>query len=706
MSEPMSSTADTLVAQALPLHRAGQVAQAQALYQQALAAAPGHAEALHLLGVTWLQLGQPAQALPPLEAAVAAAPGHAKALNNLGAALRAQDRPAEALARFAAAAAAQPDFVDALHNQASTLLQLDRPAEALPVLHALLALAPADPGALAQLGLALAATGQPAEALTALDQALATQPDSPLLLQARAEALVDLNRPAEAVVPLTRWIALEGENAEAWHGRALARAQAGQATLALGDFDRALALQPAAARIHHNRALACQALNRAEEALAGFRRAAELQPDFAPAWDSMGAMLVNLGRTAEGLECHDRALLLAPESLQALVNRGIALQRLDRWAEAEASYQTALDLKPDHAEALCGRGAMRDAAADPEAALADFRAAMAARPDYAEAEFYASLILLQQGDFAAGWPAYEARRRTAFADPKLRRASPLWHGQTSLVGRTILLHDEQGLGDTFQFCRFAPLLAAQGARVLLEVPPPMVGVLRSLGPGVTVYGGGQIGQPHDLHCSLLSVPYALGITPETVPAPIPYLHADPERVAHWARHIGTEGLRIGICWQGSTGPLAMGRSIPLQEFLPLAQLPGVRLISLHKGSGEAQLARLPAGMRVESLGADFDPPGHAFRDTAAVMQVCDLVITCDTAIGHLAGALGVPTWVVVKHVADWRWISGRDDSPWYTTLRLFRQQRRDDWRSAFVQVEQAVQALLAGRAPRSPAGLH
>ncbi len=680
--------AEALIAEALPLHRAGQVGRAQQMYQQALALAPGHAEAHHLLGVTWLQLGDPAQALAALDAALAAQPGHARALNNAGAALRALGRLAEAEARFAAAAAAQPDFVDALHNQAGTLLQLGRAEAAVAVARRLLALAPQDPGAQAQLGLSLAAAGQQAEALAPLAAALAAQPGSPLLLLAQAEALEALDRPAEALAALDALLVAEPGHANAAQRRAVLLAATGRAAEALAGFLRLEAQQPRNATLRADHADALSALRRPAEAVAAYDAALALDPNLARAWDGRGAALLALGQPAEALESHERALLLAPDAPLPQLNRAHALRRLGRLAEAATGYQAVLSLQPGLPDALAGQAGVLEAQGQLPAAMAALEAALAADPGFIEARFDLSLMQLRAGDLAQGFTNFEARRGCVGADPKLQRRAPLWLGETPLAGRTILLHDEQGFGDTLQFCRYAPLLAEQAhgaARVVLEVPVALAGLLRSLPGNVQVVPAGQPLPPHDLQCSLMSLPLALRTRLESIPAAVPYLAADPARVAAWDTSLPARaGLRIALVASGSTGHLNdANRSIPLARLALALAAPGRQLLLAQtelRPNDAGFLAQ--SGQAVSWLGQRLTD----FNETAALLANCDLVVSVDTSVAHLAGALGRPTWLLLPAVPDWRWLLGRADTPWYPTMRLFRQPRLGDWDSVLGQI--------------------
>jgi hypothetical protein len=274
---------------------------------------------------------------------------------------------------------------------------------------------------------------------------------------------------------------------------------------------------------------------------------------------------------------------------------------------------------------------------------------------------------------------------------------PAWTGSEDINGKAILVHWEQGLGDTIQFCRYVHLLVQRGAKVLFAPQKPLRGLMRTLGDEITIVDENDETLQFDYQARLLDLPQALSTDLDTIPAQVPYLKADPERVAQWRSRIGTEGFKIGICWQGSKALIDAGRSFPLAKFAPLSAIPGVRLISLHKGEGEDQLQDMPEGMKVETLGADFDSGPDAFADTAAAMQCMDLIISSDTAVAHVAGALACKTWVALKYIPDWRWLVDRDDSPWYPNTRLFRQRQLSDWDELFARIAAAVQSEIETR---------
>lgn len=395
-----------------------------------------------------------------------------------------------------------------------------------------------------------------------------------------------------------------------------------------------------------------------------------------------GNALSGQDRFAEALACYDRAALLDPRDPFIHLNRGITLQLLLRYGEAVAAYDRALALAPHFAPGWSDRGLALQNLGRLEDALESFRRAEALDPVLAVAPLNRGLCHLLMQDFAAGLPLYEWRKQ--MPNPMEARVypQPLWTGAEDIRGKTLFAYIEQGMGDTLQYYRYVRFALERGARVVLSVPTQLVALLKRATPAVELIGWGEVPAIFDFHIPLASIPLAVGMRVETISAADHYLTADPARVALWKDKIGSNGFRIGIAWQGHNLVMGLeGKSFPVAALEPIAKMPGVRLIGLQKNAGSEQLASLPPGMTVERY--EFDNGPDAFLDTAAMMMACDLVISADTGPAHLAGALGVPTWVGLKHVPDWRWFLDRADSPWYPSLRLFRQPVLGDWAGVF-----------------------
>jgi len=329
-----------------------------------------------------------------------------------------------------------------------------------------------------------------------------------------------------------------------------------------------------------------------------------------------------------------------------------------------------------------------------DAAIASFNKAISLKLDYAEAYFNKSLLLLLTGDFAEGLKFYESRwSQKDFSKLKRNFSQPLWLGEQSLLGKTILLHAEQGLGDTIQFCRYVKMVAKLGGKVVLEVQKPLMKLLKDFTVDLTLICKGDPLPHFDFHCPLLSLPLAFKTDLMSVPCEASYLQAEQQRVVYWKARLKGEKFKIGIAWQGShITKIDIGRSFELRLFREIADLPNVQLVSLQKGYGSEQMKNMPDGMEVVDLGDELDSEG-AFLDSAAVMMNLDLVITSDTALAHLAGALGVKTWVALKYVPDWRWLLNREDSPWYPSMTLYRQEKIDDWTTVFERIKLDITSI-------------
>jgi tetratricopeptide (TPR) repeat protein len=575
-----------------------------------------------------------------------ARPDHFDALQMLGILRYQQKRLPEALSLLGAALQAKPDFPPALLSYGLVLDALERREEALASYDKALALAPNYAEALYNRGLALRGLARPAQALASFDQALSIKPDDAEAHFNRGNVLQDLNRPAEA----------------------------------LASFERALAIKPDHVGALNNRGLALAGQHRPAEALASFERVLAIRPDHVRALNNRGNALQELRRPAEALVSYDKALAVQPAYAEAHYNRGIVLRGLRRPAEALASFDRALSIDPNHVDALNNRGIVLRDLDRPLEALASYDRALAIDPGYAEAHSNRSCLRLLLGDFERGWEEFEWRWRVPdFAPWRRDFAQPLWRGDTPLEGRTILLHAEQGFGDAIQFARYVPLVAARDARVVLEVPPPLTALLSQLAGAALVVGRGETLPAFDCHCPLLSLPLAFRTRLETIPATVPYLSASETRVMKWRQRLPETGMRcIGIAWAGNSNFKGdQTRSIGLARLSPLLSVAGIEFVSLQRDLRDGDRDILRNNPRVIHVGDALED----FGDTAAVMSMVDLVISSDTSVAHLAGALGKPAWVLLQYAADWRWLRDRFDNPWYPTARLFRQPELDDWES-------------------------
>jgi tetratricopeptide (TPR) repeat protein len=510
----------------------------------------------------------------------------------------------------------------------------------------------------------------------------ATSADPIRALRERATALALERRFVESEVLVRQALRARPDDADAMNELGFIVWHQGRRAEAVAILQHALRVAPDNPRVYTNLGRAYLAVGKTDEAADYFRAAVRIDPRAFDALINLGLLLSNRGDFDEAMEPLLAAFAISPDSDEAVLGLGVNLARLGRWAEAICYYKRALRDRPDHPELHRSLG-------------------------------YARLVL---GDFERGWPEHEWRRKCQ-RHVGCRVNRPLWDG-SDFPDRTILLHFEQGFGDTIQFIRYATLVKSRGGRVAVLCRQPLAALLsRCEGVDLAFDGAGGFEPECHLQAPLMSLPMILGTTLETIPARVPYLVADPAQVEHWRTvldHVRDPGYRtdpigggesdreaaerpflVGIAWQGEpTQGSDRWRSFPLAQFAPLAALPGVRLISLQVGPGTEQLAalggRFPVIELPGRLGSDFD-------ETAAIASQLDLVIAPDTAVAHLAGGLGVPVWVPLGFACDWRWLAGREDSPWYPTLRLFRQTHVHDWEGAFDRMAGELRAILSRR---------
>jgi len=537
--------------------------------------------------------------------------------------------------------------------------------------------------ALGNRGNALREMGRPQDAVESYDRALAVDPNAVASLNGRGKALRDLNRLADALESYDRAIQLKPQSGEAHFNRGVALLEMGRPGEALAGFDRLIALEVLEAPVYCNRGNALQALKLHEQALASYDKAIELDPRLVEAINNRGNALRDLGRSFDALASFDRALALKPDYAGALNNRGIVLRDLNRQADALDSYDRALAIEQGYPDALCNRGnVLQDLKRYPEA-LDSYARALHSRPDHAESHWNESLCRLLTGDFRRGWEKYEWRWQTEQANQVRHFPQPLWLGNERLDGKTILLHAEQGFGDTIQFSRYASLVASLGARVVLEVQPPLKSLLGTLEGVSDIRARGESLPEFDCHCPLLSLPLAFDTTMETIPSRNAYLRSVPEGIDKWRARLGRKSRpRVGLVWSGSGGLRNdPDRSLPLAEIAHLTDA-AAGFVCLQKDIKPAdrrflaQLGNIP----------DFSAELGDFADTAALIDQMDVVITVDTAVAHLAGALGKPVWILLPHAPTWRWLLERDDSPWYPSATLFRATAIGDWSSVVGRV--------------------
>ena len=485
---------------------------------------------------------------------------------------------------------------------------------------------------------------------------------------------------------------------------AKAMSELGEDGLALEHHQYAVGWMPKNYQAWLNFGKSLHCLEQFNDALNCADKAIELKNDSGEAYTNRGLSLKELHNFQEALVSFDKAIELNSAIAEAHLNRGVVLHEFGLYDEALSSYQKAIEIKSEYPDAYNNKGLVLVELKRLEEALMSYLKAIELRPNYDGYYFNYSFALLLHGELEKGFALFEYRWKADrnLLNFKSNYSQPLWLGKQSILNKTILLWSEQGLGDTIQFCRYTKLIKSLGARVLLQVPKKIVALLDGLDGVDLVVENDKTLSNFEYQCPLISLPLALNTTIESIPRSIPYINIDISRQNLWRECLGNSGFKIAICWQGSTqGKVDIGRSFPVSLFEGIAKINGVRLISLQKNEGIEQLKSLPAGMKVELLPDDFDSGDNAFLDSAAVLKCVDLVITSDTALTHLSGALGVKTWLPLQYVPDWRWMLDRSDSPWYPNHRLFRQKTRGDWTGVFKEMENELKALVSTKHNKS-----
>jgi Flp pilus assembly protein TadD len=484
---------------------------------------------------------------------------------------------------------------------------------------------------------------------------------------------------------------------------AVAHHQTGRLDEAIGCYRKIVARKPDFVVAYANLGAALQAQGRPDEAAACYRHVIAIRPDFPDIHSNLGILLGRQGRTEEAVACLRKALRAGPDHPDSHNNLGVALQEQGRLEDAIACYRKAIDLGPHDAAGHQNLGHALGEQGRTAEAIACYRTAIGLRPDYAAAHYNLAMVLLAQGDLEAGWVEYEWRWKTPKMTGIARQFDqPQWRGEAA-EGKTLLIHDEQGFGDSLQFCRFVSLAAARGLRVVLGVPKPLARLLGGL-PGVdrVVTAGDEL-PGFDLHCPMLSLPLAFATTLATIPADPGYLRPDPTLVESWRVRLSAmanQGQRIGLVWAGNArkhlpeaAAVDRRRSIAPDRLAPLFDIPGLHFFSLQKDGPAA-----PDRFALTDLMGEMTD----FADTAALIANLDLVISVDTAVAHLAAGIGKPVWLLDRFDPCWRWLTGRRDSPWYPTLRLYRQRDPLVWDPVIAEVTSDLRNLLASAASAGP----
>jgi tetratricopeptide (TPR) repeat protein len=578
--------------------------------------------------------------------------------------------------------AGQPDHADALHLLGLLALHGGRFDAAVGLISRAIEIAPRNAAYHYNLGVVLRDAGRLEASAARYREAIRLDPRHVEAYVNLAVVLTELKRPAEAVAACDRAIALKPEHAMAYYNRGNAHRDLGQLQDALRDYDATLRLRPNFAEAHANRGITLGDLERWDEAVASHGRAIARRPGDAGFHYNLGIALRATGQPERAIDSYDRCLALDPAHAQGRANRANALVDVGRIEEALGNLNDAVRERPDDPEILYNRGVTLEKAHRFEAAIVDYERALASRPRFPECAHNLGLALLLLGRFEQAWPLHEWRFQVrSFPGRQRGLTQPRWIGD-ALHGRTLLIHAEQGFGDTIQFSRYAAAIGG-GGRVILEVPRALSRLMTGL-PGVDQLVVENDPLPaFDLHCAMLSLPAAFGTRADTIPPPSRLTGFGAAPVLP-----KTAGVRIGIAWSGNpVHTNDRNRSMPLRAMLPLLECAGL-VCSLQTFVRDADRNTLAATREIVDLGAGFQD----FADTAAAIAALDLVISVDTSVAHLAATLGKPTWILLPFRPEWRWQLNRADSPWYPSARLFRQSEAGDWDGVIARVCDALRA--------------
>ena len=547
--------------------------------------------------------------------------------------------------------------------------------------------------ALYSLGLLFLQTSRYKEAVELVNKAIAKNPQVPQFHNTLGLAFESLGRFEEAMAAYRQAVLLKHDYAEAYHNMGIALHSQGQFAAAIEKCKLALSFQPDYAQAYNTIGYALQMQEQFDEAIEAYQQAVRLKPDYAEAYNHLGVVLNAQKRYDQALDSYTKALQLDPDYIEAYNNIGVVWHAKGQFTEAVAAIEQALRINPEFAEAYYNLGNILKEQRKCAEAIKSYNQAIQLKPDYADAHWNLANTLLLNGDFTQGWQEYQWRQKTRWKNIVYPHdhSEPRWDG-SSFAGKRLFVHCEQGLGDTLQFIRYLPMVKALGGTVIFTLMQPLISLLDQF-EGIdklVVLSSDKPDVKFDFYISLMDLPAIFRTTLDSIPDSLPYVYADSTKSDYWRTKLDGPDFKVGIVWAGSPKhENDHNRSCMLKYFAPLASIEGVRLYSLQKDASATQLRQFPAEMVLANPAEEFED----FTDTAAVIENLDLVISVDTAIVHLAGAMGKSVWTLLPFAPDWRWMLDRDDSPWYPTMRLFRQEKWGDWDTVFARVAEQLRIL-------------
>jgi len=682
----------------IALEAAGKPQDAIDAYHHAILLKPDFAEAYSNMAIALLSQDRFAEAARKCERAIQLAPDFAVAHNTMGFCLEKQGMLAQAAESYKQALRLRPDFAEAFNHLGVVLTAQNRLDEAIDCFIEAANLEPDYAEAYYNLGIVLAKEGQLDEAIASYQRALEIEPKLVGAYNRLGIALNERGQHGEAIKNFRRALKHRPDYIEVYNNLGIALQDQGKYSQAVDEYLKASQLGPGCAEIHYNLGNALQLLGRHEEAAENYRLGLGLKPDYAQAYNNLGISLKEQGLYDEAVQSCEQAIRLEPDCSQFYSNLASILQHQGRAADAVANCERAISLEPDNTEAYFNLASvLRDCGRLDEAVQKNSRA-IQLRPDYAEAHWNQAITYLLKGDFKEGWREFQWRRKTDWhtnAYPHKHR-KPRWKGGR-FTGKKLLVHCEQGLGDCIQFIRYLPMVKSLGGSVIFEAWKSLHGLLkdfRAIDELVELSFEKGTEAHFDAHVSVMDLPGIFKTDERRIPRSVPYLLADPAKAEYWRKTLTGPDFKVGIVWAGSARHANdRNRSCKLETFAPVSKIKGVKLYGLQKGEPAREVGQSAHEIEIENLGEHLVD----FTDTAAVIQNMDLIISVDTATLHLAGAMGRPVWALLALAPDWRWMLDRRDSPWYPTMRLFRQKEWGNWDSVLEQCEKELKTLAGKR---------
>ncbi len=680
---------DNLLQRALNQHEAGNLPAAESLYHELLDMQSGQIEAMYLLGILYLQQGNLDLALEYMYKTLLLNPDHATAHGYLGTILKKQGEYKKSLESYKRAIMLNPSYVQAHGNLASLYYVLGRKERAIESYREAISLKPDYFEAYVNLGVILQELRRYNEAVKCYRKALQIKPHRPEIYNNMAVVMKEKRVLDKAEEWCHRSLQLRPDYAEAHVNLGLILQEQGKHEGAIESYTKALHIEPDNTKALTNLGSLFKERRRLDEAIACCNQAISLRPDNADAYNNLGTCYQEQGRLDEAVPCYEEAIGINSRHAMAYGNLGMVLKDLGRNEEALECCQRAITLEPDNVCLQNNMGASLQSVGRLDEAIISYEKAITLKPDYAEAHMNRAFVLLLSERYVEGWAEYEWRLQTR--EYGLRTFhQPQWGG-LSLKGRSILVHAEQGYGDTIQFVRYLPLVKEMGGYTVFECKEDLMHLLKNcvgIDKIVERTPNNETSEQFDFQVPLMSLPGLFGTEGNNIPSNVPYISLDPDLVTQChARLVHDQNFRVGLVWAGNPhNRKDRIRSLSLEDYACLADVAGVSFYSLQKGAASEQAHTPPKSMRLNNLEQDLCD----FSDTGAVIANLDLVISVDTAVAHLAGAIGKPVWSLLQYDPDWRWLTGRDDTPWYPTMRLFRQARPNDCTSVIEEVKVAL----------------